>query len=89
MGLSAVFLVALAITFIVMKEVNTAWILCACTIGLFGLACTRGSARLLSGETFPTSVRVMGLGIGSLGANLAGLITPQVAYLGSSKFTWS
>lgn len=68
-----------------MDQVTGSLIMSVCFIGTFGLACTRASVRLLSGETFPTAVRTMGLGVGGLGANVAGLITPQAAYLGTSK----
>lgn len=85
MSLSAIFLVSLAVCFLTMDEVNSTLILVGCFVGLFGLALTRAAARLLSGESFPTAVRTMGLGMGGLGANVAGLVTPQVAYLGSSK----
>ncbi len=50
------------------------------------MACTKASLRLLSGESYPTSVRTMGLGLGDMGANSAGLLTPQAAYLGSRMY---
>lgn len=81
--LSASFFVALAICFLSMETVSSTLILISCFVGLYGMACTRASVRLLSGESFPTAVRTMGLGLGGLGANVAGVVTPQVAYLGS------
>ncbi|ODN00544.1 Organic cation transporter 1 [Orchesella cincta] len=82
MVLSAVFLVALAICFLTIS-VGSYLILIVCFVGLLGMSCTRAATRLLSGESFPTAVRTMGLGVGGLGANIAGVVTPQVAYLGS------
>lgn len=86
MTLSAAFLVGLAICFITLKTVSPTIILIGCFVGLFGLSCTRAALRLLSGESFPTAVRTMGLGMGGLGANTAGLLTPQSAYLGSRMY---
>ncbi|CAL8116537.1 unnamed protein product [Orchesella dallaii] len=82
MALSAVFLVALAICFLTIF-VEFYLILIVCFVGLLGMSCTRAATRLLSGESFPTAVRTMGLGVGSLGSNVAGVVTPQVAFLGS------
>lgn len=86
MSLSAVFLVNLAVCFLTLDTVSPTIILVGCFVGLFGMACTKASLRLLSGESYPTSVRTMGLGLGDLGANSAGLLTPQVVYLGSRMY---
>lgn len=54
-------------------------------MGQLGMAAARSAARLLSGESFPTAVRTMGMGIGGITSNIAGIITPQLAYLGSTR----
>jgi len=87
MSFCALFLVILAICEIILdhEDIPIA-VLSLCLLGQFGMASARSAARLLSGESFPTAVRTMGMGIGGITANIAGIMTPQLAYLGSSKF---
>ncbi|XP_021957175.1 organic cation transporter protein [Folsomia candida] len=84
MTFCAVFLVALAITLVFVEHSNipNAAIVSLCLLGQFGMAAARSAARLISGESFPTAVRTMGMGIGGITANMAGILTPQLAYLG-------
>ncbi|XP_021946577.2 organic cation transporter-like protein [Folsomia candida] len=86
MTFCALFLVALALCEIFVEASDPSLILITvifCLLSQLGMACARSAARLLSGESFPTSVRTMGLGMGGIAANVAGVVTPQLVYLGS------
>jgi hypothetical protein len=54
-----------------------------CLLGKIGVAGARSSARLLTGESFPTPIRTMGYGITGVTAGIGGIIAPQIVYFGS------
>ncbi|OXA44164.1 solute carrier family 22 member 15-like [Folsomia candida] len=51
--------------------------------GKFGVAGARSAARMLTGESFPTSIRTMGYGISGVTAGVGGIFSPQIAYFGA------
>jgi hypothetical protein len=90
MTLGAVFLVNLAgLELIYGNEVNPTLIAVLCLFGKLGTAGARSSARILTGESFPTSVRSMGYGITGVMAGVGGILSPLLVFLGSeSKLTF-
>lgn len=85
---AAVFLCALAILqlFLDLSQEPTI-VLALCLTGKLFAAAARASARTLTGESFPTSIRNMGFGMVGVSASLVGLVAPQLAYLGSRTLT--
>jgi hypothetical protein len=88
MTFCAFFLVVQAICVIFFETSSPLLAICTivfCLLSQLGLSSARASARLLSGESFPTAVRTMGLGMGGVSATFAGVLTPQLSYIGSRK----
>jgi len=87
MTVSSGFLVVLAVLQFVMNVHSFPVLVLSLTmLGKFTAAGARASARTVSGESYPTSVRNMGVGIVWTTPAILGILTPQVAYLGSSKY---
>lgn len=64
MTIAAIFLVNVAfLELFYGNEVNATIIAVLCLLGKLGTASARSSARLLTGESFPTQMRSMGYGI--------------------------
>ncbi|ODM92986.1 Solute carrier family 22 member 21 [Orchesella cincta] len=82
MTLGAVFLVSLAVSDIFFVLSSTIVII-LCFTGKIGVAAARSAARMLTGESFPTSVRTMGYGITGVAAGVGGILSPQIVLFGS------
>jgi hypothetical protein len=86
MTMTAVVLVAIAVILLVIDVSELSMlILVLCMLGKFSAAGARASSRTVSGESFPTSVRNMGVGIVWLAPGFTAALTPLLAYLGSRK----
>ncbi|CAG7822127.1 unnamed protein product [Allacma fusca] len=86
MSLSAVFLVAMAILQITLEMSNYKYILAIlCFLGKLSIGGARCVLRVFSGESFPTAIRSMGLGVSSGAISFGGMLAPQLAYLGDSS----
>lgn len=86
MTFGAVFMVITAISFLAMGvNVPGELVLVLCLLSLFGMSATRSTSKLLTGESFPTNLRAMSFGISGIAITLGGVLSPQLAFLGSSK----
>ncbi|CAG7724543.1 unnamed protein product, partial [Allacma fusca] len=84
MTLSAVFLVSIGILQVCYHGRNAAQIVAIlCLCGKYGATGAKMPTRLLTGESYPTAIRTMGIGVASITASLGGALAPQMAYLGS------
>ncbi|CAG7832469.1 unnamed protein product [Allacma fusca] len=85
MTLAAIFLVSIAILQLTADLSGKEYVVAIlCLIGKFGTAGARTSARTLTGESFPTSVRTMGLGIAGVTGSIGAAVSPQLAYIGTN-----
>ena len=86
MSLGALFLVILAILQLTLDVTQfPTLVLTIALMGKFGAALARPSTRALSGESFPTAVRGMALGLCGVSSSIGGVISSQLAYIGGSK----
>ncbi|OXA60960.1 solute carrier family 22 member 13 [Folsomia candida] len=85
MTFGAVFMVITAISFLAMGvNVPGELVLVLCLLSLFGMSATRSTSKLLTGESFPTNLRAMSFGISGIAITLGGVLSPQLAFLGSN-----
>jgi len=83
MTIAAIFLVVLALLDLLYGvTLSAVTVTTMCLIGKFGVAGARSSARILTGESFPTPIRTMGYGITGVLAGIGGIVSPQIAYFG-------
>ncbi|CAG7726495.1 unnamed protein product [Allacma fusca] len=84
MTLVAFFLVGIAIVQLTLDRAESGVIIAAlCFLAKYGTAGARSAARTLTGESYPTAIRVMGIGFSGGTASLGGALAPQLAYLGT------
>ena len=56
-----------------------------CCLGRYSIAAARSLARTVTGESYPTDLRTMGIAVASSSSAIAGALSAQVVYFGS---TW-
>ncbi|CAG7821166.1 unnamed protein product [Allacma fusca] len=84
MTITAIFLVAIAILLLTVGlEGHDSLRASLYFIGKFGTAGARSACRTLTGESFPTAVRTMGIAMASITASLGAAVSPQLAYIGA------
>ena len=85
MTFAAIFLCVIAVLQTVLPDFHNQTYLMAtlCFLGKFGTAVARPLARTLTGESYPTAVRTMGVGIACCPSYIAGALAPPLAFLGS------
>lgn len=91
MIISAMFYVLLAILLLIMPDTiiggSYAFLIGVfCLLGKIGLAGSRSSVRTLTGESYPTSARTLGIGISGIFGSCGAALAPQLAYLGTSMY---
>ncbi|CAG7729670.1 unnamed protein product [Allacma fusca] len=81
---ATVFLVALALFELIVGLISYPQLLLAfCLVGKFGASGARGCIRTLTGESYPTACRAKGSGLGGVAAGVAGIVAPQLAFIGT------
>jgi hypothetical protein len=89
MSLGAFFMVVIAVLQLTLDASKfPTLILIMALLGKFGTAVARSATRALSGESFPTSIRAMGAGLCGISASIGGVISSQLAYLGTCNGTF-
>lgn len=84
MTFCAIFLVTIAILQLVIDFTFYPTLLAVlCCLGRYGIAASRSLARTLTGESYPTAIRSMGIAFSGSPAGIAGALSSQVVYLGS------
>lgn len=64
---------------------NSTFTVCLATFGLAGMAISFPTVYLYSSEAFPTVVRNVGIGLGSVCARIGSMIAPYIATMGKIK----